>query len=184
MIPTLQGVRLTLRPIMFSDREDLFAIYGNAEVMKYTDEPPFPTLETVDQMLASVTALERADASYEWAITLVSDGASDKSTDTRERVITTREKMIGTCGLHSFNDDRTQCEVGCMLNAHYWRQGYMTEALQVLMDHAATLGITELWAEIDAANVASISLFTHLGFMYQGVNDQDCHLYSRDMTAG
>jgi ribosomal-protein-alanine N-acetyltransferase len=56
------------------------------------------------------------------------------------------------------------CEVGCLLNAAYWRRGFISEALRLLFTHAGTLGVTRLTADIDADNVRSIALFEKLGF--------------------
>lgn len=172
-IPVLTDQRVVLRPLTQDDRNDLFAIYGDPRVMRYTGEPPFPSVDTVDHMLASVAALARTHTSYEWGIAITAD--------------TGKEVVIGTCSLHSFSDDRQQCEVGCLLNAQYWRQGYTREALLVLFEYARTLGITTVWAEIDASNTASIGLFADLGFIFQGengqgVNEQGDGLYSREIT--
>ncbi|MFM4935350.1 GNAT family N-acetyltransferase, partial [Aeromonas veronii] len=60
--------------------------------------------------------------------------------------------------------DYHSCEVGCLLNAAYWRRGFMSEALGLLFAHASTLGVTCLTADIDADNVRSIALFEKLGF--------------------
>ncbi|MCX7126528.1 GNAT family N-acetyltransferase [Aeromonas sp.] len=98
-------------------------------------------------MMASVVRLEQTGESLEWAI------VERKS-----------NKVIGTCGLHSFSEAGYCCEVGCLLNAAYWRRGLMSEALQLLFTHAGTLGVTRLTADIDADNVRSIALFEKLGF--------------------
>lgn len=42
----------------------------NPVVMKYTDEPPFPDLNTVHMMLCSVRRLLASAESLEWAIAL------------------------------------------------------------------------------------------------------------------
>ncbi|WP_253865532.1 GNAT family N-acetyltransferase [Aeromonas sobria] len=94
-------------------------------------------------MMASVVRLEQMGESLEWAI-----------------VEREGNKVIGTCGLHSFSEAGHCCEVGCLLNAAYWRRGFMSEALGLLFAHATTLGVTRL----DADNVRSIALFEKLGF--------------------
>ncbi|WP_308304635.1 GNAT family N-acetyltransferase [Vibrio parahaemolyticus] len=99
------------------------------------------------QMLESVALLEKSGESLEWAI-------MDQATN----------KVIGTCGLHSFSDNGDACEVGCLLNSSYWRQGYMSEALNLLFSHAQSLGIEKLYADIDEGNFRSQALFNKLGF--------------------
>ncbi len=97
--------------------------------------------------MMSVVRLEQTGESLEWAI-----------------VERKGNKVIGTCGLHSFSEAGHSCEVGCLLNAAYWRRGFMSEALGLLFAHATTLGVTRLTADIDADNVRSIALFEKLGF--------------------
>ncbi|EOX4792123.1 GNAT family N-acetyltransferase [Vibrio alginolyticus] len=80
------------------------------------------------------------------------------------RLWSKRQAKFGTCGLHSFSDSGDSCEVGCLLNSSYWRQGYMSEALSLLFSHAKSLGIEKLYADIDEGNFRSQALFNKLGF--------------------
>eukprot|EP01032_Pedospumella_encystans_P032148 gene32148-36292_t len=57
VLPSLRGEQLLLRTMEEGDAAALFDIYGDPLVMKYTDEPPFPDLETVGRMLESVRRL-------------------------------------------------------------------------------------------------------------------------------
>ncbi|MCR3903995.1 GNAT family N-acetyltransferase [Aeromonas hydrophila] len=52
-LPSLSTPRLLLRAFDAGDSAELFAIYGDSEVMRFVGEPPFPSLATVAQMLAS-----------------------------------------------------------------------------------------------------------------------------------
>ncbi|UYI45820.1 GNAT family N-acetyltransferase [Vibrio natriegens] len=150
MNPELLGSRVTLRTITAHDADDLFEIYGDPQTMEFASDAVFTSQDMIQQMLESVTRLEKSGESLEWAI-------ADKRTN----------KVIGTCGLHSFSDCGQACEVGCLLNSNYWRQGYMSEALNVLFLHAKSLGITKLYADIDDGNFRSQALFKKLGFNAQ-----------------
>ncbi|MFQ2006782.1 GNAT family N-acetyltransferase [Aeromonas veronii] len=147
MKPDLTGTRIVLRTIGPQDAADLFEIYGNPLTMEFASDPCFTSPTMVAQLMASVVRLEQTGESLEWAI------VERKS-----------NKVIGTCGLHSFSEAGHCCEVGCLLNAAYWRRGFMSEALGLLFAHASTLGVTRLTADIDADNVRSIALFEKLGF--------------------
>jgi ribosomal-protein-alanine N-acetyltransferase len=140
MKPDLTGTRIVLRTIGPQDAADLFEIYGNPLTMEFASEACFTSPAMVVQMMASVVQLEQTDESLEWAI-----------------VERESNKVIGTCGLHSFSEAGHCCEVGCLLNAAYWRRGFMSEALGLLFAHASTLGVTRLTADIDADNVRSIA---------------------------
>ncbi|MFM5871808.1 GNAT family N-acetyltransferase [Aeromonas veronii] len=111
MKPDLTGTQVVLRTIGPHDTADLFEIYGNPLTMEFASDPCFTSPAMVAQMMASVVLLEQTGESLEWAI------VERKS-----------NKVIGTCGLHSFSEAGHSCEVGCLLNAAYWRRGFMSEA--------------------------------------------------------
>ncbi|MDG2673548.1 GNAT family N-acetyltransferase [Vibrio parahaemolyticus] len=147
MKPDLHGSRIVLRSIQTNDSDDLFEIYGDIQTMEFASDPVFTSKDMIVQMLESVVRLEKSGESLEWAI-------MDQATN----------KVIGTCGLHSFSDNGDSCEVGCLLNSSYWRQGYMSEALSLLFSHAKSLGIERLYTDIDEGNFRSQALFNKLGF--------------------
>ncbi|UTM56073.1 GNAT family N-acetyltransferase [Photobacterium sp. CCB-ST2H9] len=150
MKPDLVGHRVLLRTIHHADAEDLFEIYGDVQVMVFASDPVFSAVETVHQMIESVIRLEQSEESFEWAIV-------EKSTN----------KVIGTCGIHSFSACGSSCELGCLLNATYWRQGFMSESLQLLINYAFSQGIRTLNADVDRRNARSRALFERLGFDQQ-----------------
>ncbi|OOE39120.1 GNAT family N-acetyltransferase [Salinivibrio kushneri] len=147
MKPDLHGSRIVLRSIQTNDSDDLFEIYGDIQTMEFASDPVFTSKDMIAQMLESVVRLEKSGESLEWAV--------------MEKVT---KKVIGTCGLHSFSDNGDSCEVGCLLNSSYWRQGYMSEALSLLFYHVRSLGIKELYADIDEGNCRSQALFNKLDF--------------------
>lgn len=85
-----------------NDIDDLFEIYGNIKTMKFASDSVFISRDTVKKMLESVIRLELSGVSFEWGI-----------------AVRTTNKVIGTCGIHSFSDCRQSCEVGCLLNPSY-----------------------------------------------------------------
>ncbi|EGQ8961589.1 GNAT family N-acetyltransferase [Vibrio parahaemolyticus] len=147
MKPDLHGSRIVLRSIQTDDSDDLFEIYGDIQTMEFASDSVFTSKDLIVQMLESVVRLEKSGESLEWAV-------MEQATN----------KVIGTCGLHNFSDSGDSCEVGCLLNSSYWRQGYMSEALRLLFSHAKSLGIQKLHADIDEGNFRSQALFNKLGF--------------------
>jgi len=147
-LPVLPGVRLALRTMTDDDAAALFAIYGDPEVMRYTDEAPFPGVDTVSIMLASVRTLLATGESLEWAIILHASG-----------------EVIGTCGLHGFLDDERSAQVGCVLKHSHWGHGHMTEAVTLLMRFASNvLKLECVTADVDPENERSLRMFQRLGF--------------------
>ncbi|KKD60167.1 GNAT family acetyltransferase [Grimontia sp. AD028] len=164
MKPVLSSHRLVLRSIVHSDVDDLFEIYGNEQVMEFASDPVFTSIKMVHQMLESVARLEATEESFEWAMV---EKASNK--------------VIGTCGLHSFSEDRSECEVGCLLNAAHWNKGLMSEALPLLFEFAGSVGVKALIADINNDNVRSIALFEKLGFEVSG---KDCQFVQYQKHTG
>jgi len=146
-LPTLQNRRLILRAMADHDSASLLDIYGDPLVMEYTDEAPFPNQDTVGLMLKSVRNLLASGESLEWAIAL-HDG-----------------EVIGTCGLHSFDQTLRRAEVGCLLRRSAWGKGYMKEALGLLMRFAGdVLRLTHLTADVAPENERAQRLFNNLGY--------------------
>ena len=162
-LPELKTGRLVLRSMLAGDKDGLFAIYGDPEVMRFASDETFPNPETVDKMLSSVRRLFREQISMEWGIERCAD-----------------QRLIGTCGLHSFNLTNNSAEVGCMLARSAWGQGYMQESLDKVMQFAVCdRNITLLQADIDPLNHRSIRLFSKLGFVHQGGTIYGYSTYSK-----
>ena len=139
---------MTLRALTDSDTAALYEIYGDPQVMRYTDEAPFSDIQTVSLMLESVRALHLSRKSYEWAIVANVNGS-----------------VIGTCGLHNFQRPRLSAEVGCLLKREHWGEGYMHEALTLLAVYASEqLGLRCLLADVARENRQAQRLFQKLGY--------------------
>lgn len=150
ILPCLQGSGIELRCMGEGDAPSLFEIYGDPVVMQYTDEEPFENIGTVSLMLESVQTLLRRGESLEWAI-----------------VATESHTLIGTCGLHSFDEALTSAEVGCLLRQSAWGQGYMKNAINLLIRYAKdTLSLRHLIADVHPDNERAQQLFRALGFQH------------------
>jgi RimJ/RimL family protein N-acetyltransferase len=147
-LPDIHGSRIVLRTLRHDDAARLLDLYGDPIVMRYTDETPFPDLNTVDVMLESVRTLLTSGESLEWAIAL-KDG----------------DVLIGTCGLHSFDWATATAEVGCLLMRSEWGKQTMSEAVGLLMDYAEdVLRLRRLKADVAAENHRAQRLFSSLGY--------------------
>jgi RimJ/RimL family protein N-acetyltransferase len=139
---------LRLRPLVEGDAHALFTIYGDEQVMRHASDPVFTDRGMVLEMLASVGRLLAEGSSFEWGVESRQGG-----------------ELIGTCGLHSFDETRAAAEVGALLARSAWGHGLMTEALGPVIDYARdALGLRLLLADIDEGNARSLALFGRLGF--------------------
>lgn len=158
-LPPLVTDRLLLRAMRESDIEELFAIYGDPEVMRYASDDAFSDPRIVLDMLASVDQLLAKGTSLEW-------GIEERSGE-----------FIGTCGLHSFEPTNSSSMVGCLLARKAWGKGYMHEALIAMFRYAKLdLGLICLRADIDAHNTRAIRLFRTFGFQHVHATFYECVL--------
>jgi ribosomal-protein-alanine N-acetyltransferase len=148
----LSSNRLLLRWLEKADLPALFDIFSNAEVMRYWSSPPFAKMSEAQNMLRNIQEGHRTGSVLQLGIERSSDQA-----------------LIGTCTLHNFHLQSRRAEIGYALGRPYWGQGYMHEALIVLINYAFdTLGLNRLEADIDPRNSASKKSLERLGFLQEG----------------
>ena len=81
-------------------------------------------------------------------------------------VLKSTQEMIGTCLLF-FNDDEDHWDISYNLGTAFWGKGYMTEAMQAVMQYAAEeIQVREIWTSYAAVNHASGRVLEKLGFQY------------------
>lgn len=150
---TLTTSRLILRPLRDEDVQALFAIWSDADAMRYL---PFPTMTCLDQAMDRVARKLRTSANgqeFIWALELRTTG-----------------EVLGDCALFHADEQCRRAEIGFSLQRNHWGGGYMTEATSALIEHAfGTLNLRRIEADIDPRNVASARLLERLGFVREGL---------------
>ncbi|MEZ4620745.1 MAG: GNAT family N-acetyltransferase [Caldilineaceae bacterium] len=137
----LQTARLALRPLMHEDAEALFIAFGDAETMRYMDQPTHTTIAQTHAHLARMLS----PGSCWWAIL--------------------HQEETQPVGFVGFLGNTTVPGMGYLLRRQDWRQGYMTEAVAAALAYGFTkLGLNrvELW--INDGNIASQRLAERSGF--------------------
>ena len=143
--------RLVLRGLMLDDTDDLAAMYGDEETMRYMGPGG------VRDRAAAARSVAWAQENYDtrgygvWATQLL-DGT-----------------FVGRCGLIDWEIEGTpELEIGYMIDRRYWGHGYATEAAQAIRDYAfATLRATRLISLIYPANTASIRVAEKNGMAFE-----------------
>jgi RimJ/RimL family protein N-acetyltransferase len=94
-------------------------------------------------------------------------------------------RMIGHVGYHGPPLDGF-VEIGYTVFADMRRQGYATEAVQGLIDHAAEKGVPRIRLSIAPGNEASLALARKLGFERVGeqIDEEDGLEYVFERSAG
>ncbi|WP_067436676.1 GNAT family N-acetyltransferase [Nocardioides jensenii] len=156
--PTLSTDRLLLRPFRDGDAAALFAMHGNAHVLRYWDSPPWTEPSRAQRFLAACRQMADEGTGARVAMERVEDGS-----------------FVGWCSLSRWNPDHRTASLGYCLDAPGWGHGYATEAARAVLSWAFdTLDLNRVQAETDTRNVASARVLEKLGFVREGTLREDC----------
>ncbi|NEX59792.1 GNAT family N-acetyltransferase [Noviherbaspirillum galbum] len=152
--PILRSPRLRLRALTPADGPALFAIHSDAEWMRWYGVDPLVD-EAQGQQLAELFAgWFTAGTGYRWALERKED-----------------KRLIGTCGLFRWNKSWHNCVTGYEIARDCQGQGYMREALEVILDFGFNMMMVHrIQAETHPDNLASIALLERLGFRFEGMH--------------
>ncbi|KQQ56362.1 GNAT family acetyltransferase [Pseudomonas sp. Leaf127] len=79
------------------------------------------------------------------------------------------DAMLGACGLNDKCHEHRRIKLGYWLLPEYWRQGYLSKALPVILRHAFRhMGVHRIHADVEPENVASWALLEKVGFQREG----------------
>ncbi|MFK5956886.1 MAG: GNAT family protein [Planctomycetota bacterium] len=152
-LPTLAAERLDLRWLSFADCPDLFAVFGNPEVMKYWSSSAWSQPSQAADYVASIQRNFAAKSILQWGICL-------RETNT----------IIGTCSLVRVDLSQKRSEIGIIMGEVSWGQGLASEALETVIQFAFhKLELLRLEADVDPNNLRSLALFEKQGFQREGL---------------
>jgi ribosomal-protein-alanine N-acetyltransferase len=131
----------------------LFDFFSHPQVTQYWNNPPFKEMAQAARFLENIQAGFRSGSALQLGIERKSD-----------------QVLVGICNLHNFHMPSRRAEIGYALGRPYWGQGYMQEALLILIEYAFDhLGLNRLEADIDPRNTASERTLLRLGFLKEGL---------------
>lgn len=149
--------RLTLRLVVPADIDALFAVHADEAATRYI--PHMLWRERADAEAWVARAVDRHEKRTAIQCAVVRRETSESP-----------EVVMGTALLFNVQEASGLAEIGYVMGAPYWRQGFMFEALTALI-HAAftTFGLRRLEAMVEARNLASNALAARCGFVLEGV---------------
>ena len=151
-LPTIQATRLTLRRISTDDVDAIFDVFSDAEVMRFWSTPPLEDRAGAVALVNEIQDSFARQVMLKWGVARRAD-----------------DLLIGTTTLYNLDFTNRRAELGYALGRTHWGQGYMQEALQVLLAYAfETLDLRRLEADVDPRNQASIQTLERLGFQREG----------------
>jgi ribosomal-protein-alanine N-acetyltransferase len=134
-----------IRLLKEEDAEDIYAIYANQNVTRYTNwsglHISYGLIKSfVRECLDLYENMERITYCLEH-----------------------EDKVVGLVFLHNLNVHPGWAEVGAMLSEEYWNQGIMSKVLNNVFQKSS---YDKFYAVIDLKNNPSLALFAKLGFRF------------------
>lgn len=151
--PILNTDRLLLREISLNDVNAIYEMYSDPKVAEYDSFAPVRTIGEARNIIHNYRKDFREKKQIRWGIVRKSDN-----------------NMIGTCVFMNLDDTSRRCEIGCGLVSSEWNKGFMTEALEPIIEYGfEVFNFNRIEAYIISGNSASVKLFRKLGFIHEGV---------------
>lgn len=151
--PYLETKRLILRRPTYADISAIFNYFSQDIVTEHYDLNTFQSEEEAEDLIRVWNVGYEMKRSIRWAICL-------KKTN----------ELIGTCGFHNFREQHYSTELGYDLNPKFWRQGYMTEAINAIQHYGfKRLHLHRLEAFIFPQNLSSRKLLYRVGLRSEGI---------------
>lgn len=149
LTPLFETTRLRCRRWISADRERLFAVYADAEAMRWVGDGKPITPAECDAWLA-VTAANYARRGY--GMFALEDRATGE--------------VIGFCGL-VHPGDQPEPEIKYALLRSHWGRGLASEAVPALLRHGSTAyGLRRIIATVAPANLASQRVLRKAGLAF------------------
>jgi ribosomal-protein-alanine N-acetyltransferase len=117
--------------------------------MKYLDRSMLKTMDDSRQFINTITNGINNNDAITWAINQKND-----------------PKLIGTIGFWRIIEEHFRAEIGYLLHPDFQGQGFMQEALEVVLDYGfRTLKLHSIEANVNPNNLSSITLLERNGFV-------------------
>jgi len=145
----LIGKRVVLRALRNSDAQSLYENAKDKEISFYTTLPNPYTLADAQKFIRNAKR-DFGRGAYEFCIEL--DG-----------------KVIGMMSLTKVDSKNMNAEVGYWLGMNYWKKGFASEALKLLVHFGFTkLNLVRIYAKVLHENIDSSLLLEKNGFKLEG----------------
>jgi ribosomal-protein-alanine N-acetyltransferase len=152
-LPTLETERLILRKINLKDAADIFQYASDPLLTKHTLWATHTSIEDSKYFIEAVMLEYRKHLPTSWGIEHKRDS-----------------KLIGTCGFIYWDRHDSRAEIGYALSRQYWGQGYMTEAVQAIIDVGfCQMNLNRIEARCNLANKASAQVMEKVGMKFEGI---------------
>ena len=140
--------RLYLNRMTADDAKHAFDLNNDQDVIRYTGDPPFDSVESARTFLERYTGYDESGYGR-FAVRLLKG-----------------DHFLGWCGLKR-TDEMQEVDLGFRFMKEYWNQGYATEAARACLRHGFdSLGLSRIIGRAMHANGASIHVLEKIGMTY------------------
>lgn len=144
----LETTRLYLHKMSEHEAEDFYLLNSDPEVVKYTGDATFESVEHARQFILAYPDYEKFGYGR-WVVRL-------KETD----------EFLGWCGL-KWTDEMNETDLGFRFHKKHWNKGYATESARACIDHGFhQLGLQTIIGRAMHENKASIKVLEKVGMHY------------------
>lgn len=145
----IETPRLLLRRVNANDVDEIMALRGNPETMRYIPRPLVKTIEDAMEHLAMIDAKIESNEGINWGITLKGNS-----------------KLLGIIGHYRIQPQNYRAEIGYMLLPEFHGQGIASEAVKATVAYGfEVLQLHSIEAVIDPDNIASEIVLQKNGFV-------------------
>ncbi len=147
--PNLETERLFLRRLTNADIENIIALRGNPEAMKFI---PRPLIETKKAALAHLEMIDNNienNTAINWGVCLKENN-----------------NFIGFMGIYQIQPENFRAEIGYMVLPEFNGKGFTTEAIKAIVTYGFdVMQLHSIEGVIDPSNIASERVLQKNGFV-------------------
>ena len=151
--PRIEGDGLLLRKLEPADADELFKIYGNAALFRYTPGSPRKTREAVEHMIGHFERDFGKGKTITLGICLADDPA----------------RPVGIAEMFDYQKDVNAVTIGYRLNEAFWGRGIAAKAVKLMADYLfGETGVNRIQAFVMPGNEKSHPVLLRNGFTKEG----------------
>lgn len=157
----LKTERLTMRQLVSSDANKIFALRSDINVNKYLGRKPSQSIDDAKVFIQTINENIQKNNSIYWAITL-NDAV----------------ELVGTICLFDFSDENLKAEIGYELLPDFQGKGIMQEATSKVIDFGIQfLGLNSIEAHTHVENQSSTRLLEKFNFKKYSVDGNNLIMF-------
>lgn len=158
----IETERLVLRRLNENDADEVLALRGNTEIMKYIPRPIAKSKEDALEHIAMIEQKIVENTGINWGITIKGN-----------------PKIIGIIGHYRIQPENHRAEIGYMSLPEHNGKGYITEAIQAVVGYGfEQMNLHSIEAVIDPDNIASERVLQKNGFV------KEAHILENELWEG